>query len=307
MKIVTPSYYKKFRCIGSDCKHNCCIGWEIDINKSAMEKYKNVGGVFGKRLEGSIDKSDECPHFILGKDERCPFLNENNLCDIILGIGESYLCEICEAHPRFKNFFSDRVEIGLGLCCEEACRIILEENEPFSLEIAENNESCGELSDYEIETIAERDLVLFSLTDRELPIKERIKKISALEIPPYTLAKWAEYFSSLEIMSEEWRALLEKAMEKCVPLTYNGYERELENLLCYFVYRYIANEDYDGKTRTVIAFSALCSQIITTLWSNFAKNNGDKAEICRLFSQEIEYSTENVDAIMNKIEEYNEI
>ena len=306
MKEIVPSYYKKFKCIGSACHHNCCIGWEIDIDPDTMEKYERVGGVFGKILDSSIDREAECPHFILGNNERCPFLNENNLCDIISTLGEDYLCDICKAHPRFNNFLSDRVERGLGLCCEEACRIILSENEPFTLEITENPHPCGELSDYEAELIAKRDLSLFIISDRSRPISDRIKDISDLEIPPLPVNKWAEYLLSLEIMSEEWRALLEKAKSISAPLTYDGYESALENLMCYFVYRYVTNGDYDAKTDTVIGFCVLCSQIITTFWSLFAENTEDKTEICRLFSQEIEYSEENVSAIMELIEEYNE-
>jgi lysine-N-methylase len=139
MKIIVPSYYKKFKCTGSKCKHNCCIGWEIDIDEDTLEKYKKAEGVFKKRFDTSILHNGECASFILDKEERCPFLNKDNLCDIIMEYGESYLCQICDAHPRFKNFFSDRIEIGIGLCCEEACRIILTDNEDFSLEIEEHN------------------------------------------------------------------------------------------------------------------------------------------------------------------------
>ena len=51
----------------------------------------------------------------------------------ILSCGENVLCNICKDHPRFRNFRSDRTEVGLGLACEEACRLILNYNEPFCL------------------------------------------------------------------------------------------------------------------------------------------------------------------------------
>ena len=35
------------------------------------------------------------------------------------------LCQICRDHPRFRNYYSSRVEMGLGLVCEEAARVIL--------------------------------------------------------------------------------------------------------------------------------------------------------------------------------------
>ena len=84
-----------------------------------MDKYSSIDGELGARLKESISKK-----------------------------GEGYLCEICDAHPRFKNFFTDRVEIGIGLCCEEAARIILNEKEAFFLEFKENGEPCGDNSDF---------------------------------------------------------------------------------------------------------------------------------------------------------------
>ena len=48
-------------------------------------------------------------------------------------------------------------------------------------------------------------------------------------------------------------------------------------------------------------------QIIATLWRNFTAPEDDKIEICRLYSQEIEYSTENVYDLFDIIEGYDEI
>ena len=36
--IITLDYYEKFNCISSNCKHNCCIGWEIEIDNDTFEK-----------------------------------------------------------------------------------------------------------------------------------------------------------------------------------------------------------------------------------------------------------------------------
>ena len=73
-----PEYYKEFSCIASRCRHNCCIGWEIDIDPETAEKYRDVGGERGERMKNFIEWCGE-PHFILGEGERCPFLNERNL------------------------------------------------------------------------------------------------------------------------------------------------------------------------------------------------------------------------------------
>ena len=114
MKLIAPDYFEKFVCIADRCKHSCCIGWEIDIDEETLADYQSVEGEFGERLREGIEVKDGCACFRLGNDERCPFLNENGLCDIILNLGEDRLSQICTDHPRFCSFWSDRTEIGLG-------------------------------------------------------------------------------------------------------------------------------------------------------------------------------------------------
>ncbi|MCD8357168.1 MAG: flagellin lysine-N-methylase [Clostridia bacterium] len=125
-----PSYYKKFKCIGSDCTDNCCIGWEIDIDENTLAYYQQISGTFGRKLQEKIalpaSDSEGNAHFIMDSTERCPFLNDCNLCDIFIHLGEAHLSQICTDHPRFYEWFSDGREEGLGLCCEAAAKLILQ-------------------------------------------------------------------------------------------------------------------------------------------------------------------------------------
>ena len=59
-----PEYYKDFACIAGDCRHSCCIGWEIDIDEATAEKYRCCGGVLGERMQRGIDWQTDPPHFI---------------------------------------------------------------------------------------------------------------------------------------------------------------------------------------------------------------------------------------------------
>lgn len=148
-----PDYFDRFRCTASACSDNCCIGWEIDIDEKTAERYKNVTGELGKKLwemilwpeeeemqaegvqgerfqdggvqAGEISSDREPPHFIL-QGERCPFLNQDNLCEIIRKLGEDSLCDICREHPRYYEWFEGLTEKGVGLCCEAAAGLILE-------------------------------------------------------------------------------------------------------------------------------------------------------------------------------------
>ena len=131
MILRMPEYYKSFRCIADKCKDNCCIGWEIDIDEKTACAYESTGGEFGERLRSNIS-AGEGASFILSENERCPFLNSRNLCDIILNMGEESLCYICREHPRYYEWYGDIKEGGIGLACEEAARLILGSKSPFS-------------------------------------------------------------------------------------------------------------------------------------------------------------------------------
>ena len=111
MKQYEFNYNKKFTCIADKCKHNCCIGWQIDIDKKSLSHYETL-----KDKDNRFN--DNCflgQSFNLNENLRCPFLDGDNLCHIIKNYGEKSLCKTCKTHPRFKNFFSGVTETGLGL------------------------------------------------------------------------------------------------------------------------------------------------------------------------------------------------
>ena len=51
MKIVTPHYYKDFKCIAGACTDTSCAGWDVDVDDKSYRYYKTVDGNFGKRLK----------------------------------------------------------------------------------------------------------------------------------------------------------------------------------------------------------------------------------------------------------------
>lgn len=168
MRIITPEYCDRFSCLADRCSDNCCIGWEIDIDENTMNKYRALRDPFGERLTRCIS-SDEPYHFILSGGERCPFLNDRNLCDIITELGDSYLCDICREHPRYYNIFGDYVEGGIGLACEAATDIIL--NAEFPIGYTEHYTDDA-VSDADIS----RDLLEWSIGMRDFLYKEIFRK-----------------------------------------------------------------------------------------------------------------------------------
>ena len=160
MKIIVPDYYRAFRCIAGECRHTCCEGWEIDIDPESLARFSGDANIT-RHIEYT-----GTPHFHLASGERCPFLNKDKLCDLILQHGEGVLCQICRDHPRFKNFWTDRTEIGLGLVCEEAARIILSQKGPMLLNVLSDDGVQVQPSEDEVWLLELRDQLLDKITER---------------------------------------------------------------------------------------------------------------------------------------------
>ncbi len=308
MELVFPDYYNEFQCINKACKHNCCIGWEIDIDPDTAAFYKTVSGELSCRMKEKINWCEQ-PHFILGEHDRCPFLNEENLCDIILTLGEEHLCGICSDHPRFRNELPGRVETGLGLCCEEAARLILTKQEPVQLEVTGEAEG-------EDEIINLRDAAIAMLQYREKPIYDRVDDMLFLcetSLPERTLGEWTEVFFTLERLDDAWTDQLVQLRNNWETADFDGFEQhmanrqtEYEQLLVYFIYRHFANavDLFDAGDRA--AFAALGYELLRamgavqwTLTGSFTVE--DQIELARLFSSEIEYSDENLYILLDEV------
>ena len=226
MLTAYPDYYPKFRCIAGACRHSCCIGWEIDIDEESLAKYQNLPDPLGQRLRDNIVPGDP-PHFLLGEGERCPFLNQDNLCDLILAGGEGLLCQICDDHPRFRNFLPGRTEIGLGLCCEGAAALILSQTHPVTLvtqgEMEETDPDAKAL-------LALRQQAFDEVQDRSLSIDARCDRLLRLcgACEPGHPADWADVLLELERLDDGWTAMVKnlRNREKLPPFppfpTWNG-------------------------------------------------------------------------------------
>lgn len=183
MKLRVPHYYKDFVCIASKCKDNCCIGgWEIDIDDETANYYLNLEGEFGDILRASIGRTDEyCFKLKYGK---CPFLDNENLCEIYKNLGEDKMGVVCTQFPRFTEYYGSIKETGIGLACEEAERIIFTDRKPFSMDIEDIDEE--EVIDTEYDNVLAnylfkvRDL-LFKMIDNE-SISLHNKMIYMIEI-----------------------------------------------------------------------------------------------------------------------------
>ena len=298
MLTVYPNYYPAFRCIAGACRHSCCIGWEIDIDEETLQTYKKMPGPLGERLRENISHDDP-PHFVLGKQERCPFLNQDNLCDLILTGGEALLCQICDDHPRFRNFLPGRTEIGLGLCCEGAAQLILSQTEPMTLV----TEGQAEASEPDAQGLLELRRQAFAIAqDRNLSIDRRMDRLLLLcgALEPGHPAQWADIFLELERLDEGWTPMMEKlaAEGEKTPLPAVS-DVEWEQLLTYFLYRHFLTAYEDGDVGSKAGFAVLSVRLLRCLKGLYPEM--ELAELARMYSAEVEYSTENLDILFSEL------
>ena len=177
MRLRRPVFYKEFHCISSACRDTCCAGWEIEVDEEAADRYEQVPGPFGERLRSMIGLEDEEHYFILQPGKRCPFLTEDNLCQMIQELGEEALCDICREHPRFYQWFGDDTEVGLGLCCEEAGRLLVSRKEPLTFEVLEEGEESQAEDPMIPALVSARDRVFQIVQDRRYPLEARIRQM----------------------------------------------------------------------------------------------------------------------------------
>ena len=180
MKLTVPSYYPKFKCKAEKCTDSCCIGWEIPIDSDTLSRYGGVSGRLGEKLRESISCEPEA-HFTLCENGRCPFLDERGLCELISELGEGILSDVCREHPRYFTVLNDSAFGGVGMGCEEAARLILEETDgeycTTELRGRDAEECDGELLSVMLQC---REKIGNALSDEKLSLAERL--ISVKEI-----------------------------------------------------------------------------------------------------------------------------
>ena len=308
MRIYAPNYYSRFHCIANQCQHSCCIGWEIDIDAASLARYQRAGGPLGKKLRQNI-VADDCPHFKLDANERCPFLTDSNLCQLILTYGEASLCQICTDHPRFRSFFTGRTELGLGLCCEAAGALILQSAEPFALDLVQAEGAEQPLSAWESAVLQSRSRAIALVQNRSLPVWARLNQLEAafsVVLPHISNARWAALLLSLEQLDAAWGEELEQLQRRPEqPLGPLGPDLEIafEQLAVYFLYRHLGGSEDEADLKSRIGFALFSCRFLAALLQ--LPGQADSAclprliELARLYSCEIEYSEENTQAILD--------
>ena len=186
MLVLKPQYYNKFKCIAENCKDSCCIGWQISVDKASFNRYRKINQGFGQYLNRNVCKNrknrndTDYGKISLSESGRCNFLNESNLCQIYINLGEEFLCNTCKEYPRYVKRFGDRYEKTMTISCPEVARLIVESEEPISFEMVEEEmDKMGiknSLYDKQLEKILwdVRMLLIEIAQFREIPVWKRL-------------------------------------------------------------------------------------------------------------------------------------
>lgn len=315
-----PCYYDNFTCTADKCTDNCCIGWEICIDADTCDCYKSVDGSFGKRLRESITDDGE-PSFIL-KDGRCPFLNENNLCDIITTLGEDALCQICRDHPRWFEWYGNEKEGGIGLSCEEGARLILTEEgfaDYFESETEDDPDENFDEAAYrfllsvreELFDIICEDTMTFTekanaVLDLCADTEARLNGEGKSAFTPFDfnveLQNAVCILEKTEPIDGKWTAEYEKLKGDLPELDPDEEESVyLIRIFAYFIWRYFLTSVFDYRVTEKVRFALFSVTVIFALFR--INEKGDFNALLKsavLYSKQMEYSFENLDIFFSQ-------
>lgn len=158
-KVLQPKYMAEFNCIGTACEDSCCIGWRVELDKKTYHSYKNnknsvLTDDFNQYVTRYHNKPKEEKYgrIRMRQDGRCPFLNEKNLCNIYINLGEDHLSETCTYYPRVVNIIDGGYERGASASCPEIARKVLLNKGGLEFEAVEENPKSNIKIDRRLDT-----------------------------------------------------------------------------------------------------------------------------------------------------------
>lgn len=120
---IKLNYNDRFKCIAGECSLTCCQEWRITVDEVTEKKWQGKF-ISGREEQGQKLELCQClKEEALGKiiklndEKKCPFLNQDKLCKLVIELGEDYLSHTCMTFPRQNREFTNRTEHTLAACC----------------------------------------------------------------------------------------------------------------------------------------------------------------------------------------------
>ncbi len=283
MREIRPDFYPRFACRAAGCRHSCCRGWEIDVDGESAAYYRALPGPLGEELRAALTEDAEGWHFRLDAEERCPFLRRDGLCRLICELGEDALCDICALHPRFYAACGEYELAGLGLSCEAAAALLLETDAPLRFEAEGETLTLPELLARLGEPCEEETL-------RFVPRPERARCAALLAAFARTEPIDAAWTEELDALARELDAAVTAARTRAETYDRGRWDR----ILGYILFRQLDRLG-ERPLAALLEYARRCTEFIFLQTAR----DGNAAEHLRRWSEQIEYSTENVEILLD--------
>lgn len=323
MKIRVSDYFEQFQCLAGECPHTCCAKWEVVIDEETAERYHHVSGPLGEKLRRELRRDEDGDFCFALQGGRCPFLDDRNLCEIHLQLGEESTSITCKEHPRFVEDYGPFREITLSASCPEANRLLLASREPLAFREWEDGEVAEAGDEWLSWLLPLRWRMLEELSNRALPLNTRLLGILELakevqlcleeervEDIPVLTENWTaelrqpdggaglfpaafEVLAGLEILEPDWPGLLAAAAQTA-PV--QGEEERLERITAYFLFRYLLKAVNDGDLLGRVQLCVFSVLVVEKLAAVCGLE-----EALRRFSCEIEHSDANLEVLLEAL------
>ncbi|MGM9540967.1 flagellin lysine-N-methylase [Anaerovibrio sp.] len=295
MITIMPDFYSQFSCKAGACQHTCCQGWEIDIDDAAASRYLQMTGTLGDRMRQCITRQDGIYSFRLTPEERCPFLQHDGLCQIILHAGEESLCNVCAMHPRFFTYLGELELAGIGMCCEKTCELLLGSNAPLCFYI-DGTDIALNFS----ELMSQPDIAVWLPEDCNIHVAGSFCGIAQM-----TIQQIISILGKTAPIDDSWCQLLDKIRHSitageislALPAGLPPDSQAIYDRICqYILYRQLERLPHWHFTQ-LTAYAQLNTSFIYLA----AQITSDLPEALRLWSAQIEYDTDNVEIILENL------
>ncbi len=325
MKDIYPSFYKDFKCIANRCEDSCCKDWDIDVDSEAEKFYNTVKAPLGDKIR-SLTYTDEYGERVFkSSNGRCPFWNDDMLCDIYIGLGEEHLSRTCANFPRVRIDFGDFTEHILSFACPEAARFMLKNGKEaysdFGGEIELESSACDE--DYMSFLLKARNRSVELLSDKNEPFACRLAYCLEFNAQVQSLLNGEEpsplkdgsaesgtgfifdMHQGFEIMSSRWRDSLKNVADNSERLKISvDFESDFEKFALYYIFRYYL-ESVNSNDVMYSIKRIVCAYIVTgKMDAYFAENSYpfSRMRILQRYSKEVEHSYDNTEALNSEFD-----
>lgn len=140
---TVPKYYNDFQCLGSGCRHNCCMGLAVEIT---MKEYFRLTVLdcslkLRRLLDDALVRIPGGTEELYARIEpdylgRCHLLSEEGLCLLQKECGFDALTGVCACFPRSPKRDPAVLECSCSNACEATLRLLLHDSDSMKLTTA---------------------------------------------------------------------------------------------------------------------------------------------------------------------------